>query len=134
MTEEVGEISILNVASGDIEIRFDGKNPMETERAKQVIQHMLRCGYALFVKQGDTWARVSEFDPATSSYVIASWPTAMPATEAPEIPEQPGVEATSEPAATVEPGEPKLRRGRPRKVKVPMEKSKAVAVGRSAGG
>lgn len=110
-----GQLDILNVGEGDMKIVFDEKNLLETERAKRIIQDMIKRGYALFVHGADnTLIRVKKFLPATGEYIIADGPTIPPDTE-PVIPKS---KAGKEPAA--------------RKLK--MHKAKATVVGRSAGG
>lgn len=67
-----GELSVLNCNAGDINISFDGSNPLEVERAKRIIEDMLRRGYALFVQVGEELKKVKRFDPKTCEYIIAA--------------------------------------------------------------
>lgn len=112
-----GELDILNVGAGHIEIRFDTKDPIETTRAARIVQDMLRRGYALFVEGKDkTMLRVQRFHADEGVYIIADGAEIPPETE----PEEP-----------IPPTE-KRKPGRPRKIK--MGKAKVTAIGRSAGG
>ena len=45
-----GTVQILNVAAGDIELRFDPANMGERIRASRIVTDMLRRGYALLVE------------------------------------------------------------------------------------
>lgn len=119
-------IDILNCGSGHTEIRFTGENAMEVERAKRVIQDMLRRGYVLFI-EGDDKAliRVEAFDPKKNVYIIGDGPLYAGDTQA------------AAPEETIEPPTPatKARRGPGRgKREIPVGGARATAIGRSAGG
>lgn len=106
-------LAILNVAAGDTKITFDKNNPEERERACKVVQDMLKRGYAILVHAGEKdgkplFLRATEFDPETAEYIVAG------------VPE---TEFVPEPEAKI-----------PKKVRLPAEGRKAVAVARSAGG
>lgn len=107
-----GQLDVLNCGEGHLEIRYDQDDPIETERAKRVIQDMLKRGYALFIEGKDkALIRVKKFVPKAGTFIIADGPAVPP---------------EAEPLPT------KARGGR---LKVlPMHKAKATAVGRSAGG
>lgn len=124
-------LDILNCGAGHLEIRFDEKDVIEIERAKRIIQDMLRRGYALFVHGPDnTLIRVKRFDAAKGVYIIADGPTIAP--EPSEVQDDP--RATPTPPEQTD-GGVKRGRGRPRKEKeVPMAEAKVTVVGRSAGG
>lgn len=112
--KNTGQIEVLNVGEGHLEIRFNEKDVIETARAKRIIQDMLRRGYALFVHgKDDAMVRVKKFLPATGTYIIA---------DGPEIPPE------SESVA------PQISRKLPGMKAVSMTKAKATVVGRSAGG
>lgn len=101
-----------------MKVSFDESNPLELERAKRIIQDMIKRGYSLFVHgEGGKLIRVKRFDPKTNIYVIADGPSK-------ELP----------PTALAD--QPKRGPGRPRKgeVAVLATKVKATVVGRSAGG
>ncbi len=106
---------------------------IEVERAKRIIQDMLKRGYSLFITGKDgALTRVKKFIPATGTYIIADGPTVAP-TPLNTPPIRPQLAAPPEPI-DVQPV-PK-QRGRPRKAttEVPMTKAKATVIGRSAGG
>jgi|SRR6185312_6465857 len=112
-----GSLDILNCGAGHLRFGFDSSNAAEVERAKSVIQDMLKRGYMLFVQKGAEHVRVRSFDPSTCEYLI----------EEPE----PEVLAATEP--TVEPT-PKKSRGRPKLQRASMSQSKATAIAPTAGG
>jgi len=116
-----GTLSILNVGEGDTTLTFDKKNPKERERAAKIVTDMLRQGYALLVQVGTrkgepTYQRVKEFDPQRCEYVIASGPD-----ETVDIGKEPEEKVTKK----------KIKKKTRR---IPAGKTKAVAMGRSAGG
>ena len=100
-------LSILNVGEGDTRLTFDKDNPEELARSKKIVTDMLKLGYAILIKVGETWTRALGFDPEHCEYLIGD----VPAEEAPA---------------------PKLRRGR--RARVPASGTRAVGVARSAGG
>jgi hypothetical protein len=132
-----GQIDILNTGHGHIEVKFNEKDAIETERAKRVITDMLRRGYALFVTGPDGSAvRVESFDATKGVYIVADVPTESQPVEPTPLPEpvtdgpkNPLPQRT--PQGPIEP--PQVKRGRPKK-EVPMHSAKVTAVGRSAGG
>lgn len=134
-----GCLEILNVGAGDVKIEFNKADVGEVIRAKRIIQDMLRRGYALIVeveRDGKVaYERVQDFDAEHNLYVIAD----LDASQAAEGDRQREAEhreaaGLNHPASGIDDGPPiKTKRGRPTKT-VPMEKAKATAVGRSAGG
>lgn len=109
-----GQLDVLNVGKGHLELKFHQNDVIETTRAKRIIEDMLRRGYALFVHgKGDALIRVRKFIPKTGTYIIA---------DGPEIPPE---------AVALE---PKVARKLPGMKAVPMTRAKATVVGRSAGG
>lgn len=120
-------IDILNCSGGHIEVRFDGKDAMELERAKRVITDMLKRGYVLFIEGPDgKLTRVERFDPEKFCYIVADGP--LYAGDTPS--------AVEEPDNTPPPQPPPVthgRRGRASK-EVPVASVRTTAIGRSAGG
>lgn len=101
-------LDVLSIGHGDIKIDFDDKNPQEAERAKRIIADMLRRGYSLFIPDGSGGLkRVKRFDAKVGTYFIAD-------------------------GAKVEPSAEKVKK--PKLSAVPMAKTRATVVGRSAGG
>lgn len=157
-----GTVGILNVGAGDVELRFDQNDPAETIRAGRIVKDMLRRGFALMVeveRDGEkVFERALDFDEKTHRYIIADFdPVAAALSDAGaaaeaeldsavmaraeedrRLREQHGkaedIEAAPPEAGTGE-VEVKLkgRRGRPRR-EVDATGTRAVAVGRSAGG
>jgi hypothetical protein len=115
-----GVVNILNVAHGDTEISFKGDDPEEVERSKLIITDMLRRGYTIMIEVQDEgifhMKRVLDFDPKTTSYIVAAPP---PADFVPE----------TESSSDVAPRKRKQNRRH-----VPAKDTRGVAIGRSAGG
>lgn len=118
-----GEVGILNVGAGDTKLSFDKSNPVERDRAKRIVQDMLKRGYALLIEVGrrkgePIYQRAHGFDPETSEYIIMGGPD-----EDIEI----GVDQQAKDLAA------KTKKQRTQR-RVPADKVRAVAVGRVAGG
>jgi hypothetical protein len=117
-----GEVGILNVGAGDTKLTFDKSNPAERERAARIVADMLKRGYALLVQVGKKngeplYQRAKAFDPKTCEYIVAGGPDEA-------------IDIGREVSAPARRGRP--RRGRPRRIQA--ERTRAVAVGRTAGG
>jgi hypothetical protein len=123
-------LRILNVGHGDLTIKFDGKNPQEKKRGKEIVTDLLRKGYALMVEAGTSekgplYRRVKSFDPETSEYIVfgdvtpADAPVAVRAHFIPEKDETPLIRPSS------------VRKGRTSRV---PSTAPTIAVGRTAGG
>lgn len=70
--EKTGGLDILNAGSGHIEIRYDTNDTAEIERAKRIIEDMIKRGYSLFIEGEDgALTRVESFDAKSGAYVIA---------------------------------------------------------------
>lgn len=115
-----GEVGILNVGAGDTKLSFDPANKGEVERAKTVVEDMLRRGFAIMVHVGERdgkplYHRAETFDPKTNEYIIAG------------LPEE---HATDLPAGS----RSGIRRGRKTLTTIPAPAVHARAVARSAGG
>lgn len=121
-----GEVGILNVGAGDTKLSFDKSNPAERDRAKRIVQDMLKRGYALLIEVGrrkgePIYQRAHGFDPETCEYIILGGPDEK-------------VDIGMDPvAARAKPG-PKGPTGPRRGRRVPADGTSAVAVGRVAGG
>lgn len=117
-----GSVGILNVGAGDTKLTFDKSNPVERERAAKIVADMLKRGYALLVqigtKKGEpVYRRAHAFDPKTCEYIVAGAPDET-------------IDIGTEIARAEKP-----RRGRPPKMhRLPAEFTRAVSVGRTAGG
>ena len=123
-TPATGSLSVLNVGAGDLTITFDPGNAEETVKGLRMLMDMQRRGYLIAVKLPDgSYVRAEEIDPTAGAYVI-SLPEDAP----------PALLATMQAVALETAADQPKRRGRPRKVKVPIATSEAVGVARSAGG
>jgi hypothetical protein len=107
-----GVLEVLSIGKGDLKLTLDGKNPEDVERARSLIEEMLRKGYSIFVETDDGPVRVTKFNPKRMTYIV------MDAPAAPDL-----AEAT-----------PPKKAKRPRERHVPVAGSRATAVGRTSGG
>lgn len=122
----MGGLAILNVGAGDTKLTFDKDKPVERERCARIVTDMLRRGYAILVEVGKKdgkplYQSAQGFDPETCEYLIVGLP----------------LEVELDIAAETEPDRPikkKAKGGRPKSIRVPADKTPAVAVARSAGG
>lgn len=151
-----GELRVLNVGAGDITITFNNTDVDETDKALAMLQDMLKRGYLVAVQLPDgTYARARQIDPTRGRYIVTV-PTHIvthelpPAPEAdlPELPPAPeaaaadieqhlcacGCGAPVLPGKTWVKGHHKRKRAATQTVSVPVQKTKAVGVARSAGG
>lgn len=103
-----GMLEILSVGKGDIKLTVGGNDPAEIDKARRIIEEMLRKGYGIFVEGKDgKLSRVKRFSPKRMEYVIS--------------------EVIDEPE--------KARAGkRTYERRVPVAGSRAKAIGRTAGG
>ncbi len=158
-----GVLEILNVQGGDVKITFDKGDPSELIRSKRIIEDMLRRGYALVVeveRGGERkYERVQKFDAEQGEYIIADLdPLAAKDADMTEgrlsagqeerramYAKQYADDPSAENIAAALPTDPGLchcgrplgHRGAhagPRTKRLPMEKTKATGIGRSAGG
>lgn len=150
-----GTVGILNVGAGDTKLSFDSSNPAETLRSGRIVRDMLRRGYALLVevdRNGQkAFERALDFDETKSCYIIADFDPVTAALsdehERTELEfdqavmsrakeredlrgEEPVETAPPETSAPETPG----KRGKYKRKEVPAGSTRAVAVGRSAGG
>lgn len=84
----VGDLHILNVGEGDTTVSFDPDKPAEVERAKSIIEDMLKQGYAILVEVGEKdgkplYQRAVGFDPKTCEYIVVGTPPAAAEAERP---------------------------------------------------
>ena len=144
-----GTVGILNVGAGDISLSFDNANPAENIRAARIVKDMLRRGFALLVeveRDGQKrFERALDFDEQHCRYIIADFapetverelsrPLAELAIDS-GMENDHGESSTTEAAPITESaGEAPRRRGRTKRTSVDATTTKAVAVGRSAGG
>lgn len=109
-----GILEVLSIGKGDLKLTVGGDDPEDTEKARRLIEEMLRKGYSIFVETDQGMKRVKRFNPKRMTYVITELTDEA---EAPAPAEKPA----------------KKRRGR-RTSSVPVAGSRATAVGRTAGG
>lgn len=111
----LGELAVLNVGAGDIKVVFNQADTGETKKAIRMLKDMQQRGYAIMVQLPDqTYVRAKRIDESTNSYVIV-------------VPDE----------MVIEEAVPVLKKRHKRggkQVKVPIRKSRAVGVARSAGG
>lgn len=113
----VGTVGVLNVGAGDTKLSFDKTNPAERARAARIVTEMIRLGYSLLVEVDrdglKLFTRITEFDENTCEYIISDLDPA--------------------PAVEQESGA-KPRSAKIVKRRLDAEKTRAVSVGRTAGG
>lgn len=117
-----GVLEVLSIGHGDVKLTLDTGDPEDVERARRLVEEMLRKGYSIFVDTDDGPTKVKEFNPRRMTYSIVD----VPGNE---------LAAAPEPKA-LGPGAPPAKRSRKRAStrEVPVAGSRATAVGRSAGG
>jgi hypothetical protein len=135
--EQIGELSLLNVGTGDTKISFDPEGPPEDRAtAAALVKDMIRRGYAVLVEvgkddKGPLYRRALDFDEETTEYIVAGLPEDLMAPET-----HTGRTRVKAPAESNAPKKTKggksARRGSTRRV--PAGRAKAVAVPRTAGG
>jgi hypothetical protein len=75
-----GELSLLNVGTGDTKIAFDpDAPPEEISKASILVKDMIRRGYAILVEvgkdeKGPLYRRAYDFDIGTTEYIVAGLP------------------------------------------------------------
>lgn len=117
-------LSILNVGEGDTRLTFDRDKPDEIARTRRIITDMLKLGYAILVRIGETAAgkpkyrRAVGFDAKSDEYLVMDVPAPLATGLDDGVPLRESVTTR--------------RRGRPHRIKA--DGTKAVAVARSAGG
>lgn len=73
LSDVIGSLDVLNCCKGHVTVNFDKADAIETERARRMIQDMLKRGYALFVHRPDGGTvRVKRFDPKTDEYIVGT--------------------------------------------------------------
>lgn len=106
-----GMLEILSVGKGDIKLTVGGSDPAEIDKARKIIEEMLRAGYSIFVETDQGLTRVKRFNPRRMTYCIVETADAQPLAAVPPV----------KPVRTVE-------------RHVPVAGSRAKAIGRTAGG
>lgn len=104
-----GMLEVLSIGKGDLKLMLDGSSPDDVEKAKALIEEMLRKGYSIFVETDKGPVRVKKFNPKRMTYIVGDEPEEGAAAPVPS---------------------PKKRKER----QVPVSGSRATAVGRTAGG
>src|ERR1700677_2068082 len=140
----MSEVAVLNVGAGDVKLTFDKSNPAERIRAARICKDMLRRGYSLLIeveRDGKKlFERALDFDETKCEYIIADFdPVAAilgrkeaeeAEMHAAEIERQKGDQHHGR-SKDEAPAASKGSRGtRGRRKGVPVEGTRAVAVGR----
>lgn len=105
-----GMLEVLSIGKGDLKLSIGGDNPEDTEKARKLIEEMLKKGYAIFVETDKGPTRVKKFNARRMTYIIS------------EVPDEPALEPAKAPAKKA------------KETHVPVAGSRATAVGRTAGG
>lgn len=124
-----GQLEILNVGAGDMLFKFDQDNQEELKRAKVMITDMLHRGFVLMVEIDGAFQRVTEFDATKNTYTIKVMEEYLE-NEMSDEGKSDGKEQTTESKKR------NASRGRPRTIRkeIPIQKTRAVAFARTAGG
>lgn len=124
-----GMLDVLSIGHGDVKLTLDTGDPEDVERARQLIEEMMRKGYGIFVDTDDGPTKVHEFNPRRMSYMILETPGN-------ELASAPAPKALAAgPAVRADEVIPPKRAKRGRKLReVPVAGSRATAVGRTSGG
>lgn len=137
---QAGQVGILNTGEGDTKLSFDPSKPAERIRAARIVKDMIRRGYALLVEREvdgvKGFVRATDFDETACEYIIADFDPITAAEADAREENANGEQDQTQPGATPPTGSPAAPRprGRPRKVVVPAESTRAVAVARISGG
>lgn len=115
-TTDGGTLDILNVGLGHLTLTVTQGDGIEIDKARRVITDMLNRGYAIFVETEQGLKRVRKFDPVQMVYYIDDTLETQPAD------------------SEKKPDGRRGYKGRRGQRAVPVAKSKATAVGRTAGG
>lgn len=124
---QAGEVGILNVGAGDTKLSFDPANPKERERAARIVTDMIRRGFTILIQVGvqdgePLYQRAKGFKEDTCEYLIAGDPGEL----------DDGKTGEAEPRKAG--GSRKGSRNGPYQKRVAASGTRAVAVGRTAGG
>lgn len=115
-----GSLCVPNVGLGDIEVRFNQHDSAEGQKALRMLLDMQQRGYAILVRLDDgSYVRATSIDAERGCYIV-------------QLPDAPEVIAAAMASVLDEPI--KKKRGRPRKVSIPIGRAHAVGIARSAGG
>lgn len=130
-----GSLCVPNVGLGDIQITFNQHDDAEVERAMKMLADMQARGYAILVQLGDgTYARVERIDHRVGRYIL-TLPDDHLLPPGAEIIDAPVAQKALPPANGLDDGVPlPKKRGRPRKVGIPIARAHATGIARSAGG
>lgn len=109
-----GFLDVLSIGKGDMKLVIDSGHPDDVEKARRLIEEMLRKGYSIFVETDRGPVRVKRFNPKRLTYLIVDEP-------------EPEAAPAGEKATRPRKAAGKLR-------EVPVAGSRATAVGRTAGG
>lgn len=110
-----GILDVLSIGRVDLRLMV-GTSDEDREKAKALIEEMLRAGYSIFVETDKGLVKVKRFNPRRFTYVIVDTPDPVV------------------PLADVTPTEPEPPRPQPVERDIPVAGSRATAVGRTAGG
>lgn len=142
----MASLNVLNVGAGDVALTFNHLDDDEAKKALRILTDMQERGYAIIVQTEDgQYARAKAIDRTRGRYII-QLPEGAPLPPGAEEIDMTGVAFDAEVAAAqppapghetrgadLEPIAPK-KRGRGRRVGVPIARASATGVARSAGG
>lgn len=107
----MGELDVLSVGQGHLRVTVDDKDPEGIDKARRMIEDMLKRGFSIFVETDKGLRRVKKFNPQRMTYLVD------------DVPDEGELEKTRPTKLTKTP-----------KKEIPVSKAKSTAVGRTAGG
>ena len=115
-----GCLDVLSIGKGDLRLMV-GDSDDDRERAKTIIEEMLRAGYSIYVETDRGPTKIKKFNPRRMTYVISEAPT--------------GLTLSTPPQREALPAPPPMKAlPRTTEREIPVAGSRATAVGRTAGG
>src|SRR5450759_1215555 len=67
-----GILDVLSIGKGDLRLTVGGDDPEDTDKARKLIEEMLRKGYSIFVETDQGTKRVKRFNPKRMTYISAN--------------------------------------------------------------
>lgn len=88
-----GMLEVLSIGKGDLKLTLDGGSPEDVEKARTLVEEMLRKGYSIFVETDEGPVRVQRFNPRRMTYIISEVAADDGATEQEEVAgaDEPGI-------------------------------------------
>lgn len=128
--EEKGTLAVLNVGAGDLRVEF-GKDDDANTKTIDMLEDMLKHGYAVLVEIDGKWERAIGIDRTKKEYILERWEPRQVQVNVETTAPLEGTTARVE--KVTRPAGQKGRRGG-RRARAPISDARAVGVARTAGG